>query len=367
MIAEKLLAERTILGASQDVSRAYYASEEATGTQEAEGALKGEPNIYLAAAGEATRFIATLSADDLKSPYGKPTTKTPIERTARVSPDGESLVFMSNNPVLSEASADYDNTDAVSGEADAEVYLYDASAEEGKGKLRCVSCNPSGARPSGRELKGVSGEESNPGQNGWAAAAVPRFATQLYQPRYLSDDGQRVFFNSFDSLILADTNGTADVYQWEAVGSGDCTIVTPSYVARSEGCLSLLSSGQSPFDSEFLDASPSGSDAFFTTAEGLVPQDPGLVDAYDARINGGFPPPPGQAPSCEGEACQSPPEAPNDPTPASATGEYAGNIKEAAKPCRKGKVRRKGRCVAKKQHKKAKSHESANHNRRAGR
>ena len=47
------------------------------------------------------------------------------------------------------------------------------------------------------------------------------FSHQLvpYQQRYLSDDG-RLFFNSFDSLVPQDTNGKADVYEYEPAGVG---------------------------------------------------------------------------------------------------------------------------------------------------
>ena len=346
-----------ILGASEDLSRVYFASEEASVGEQVEGAVQGKPNVYLAAEGT-TRFIATLSAggetSDVGNPYG-----TPIERTifhaARVSADGTSVVFMSNSLALSERTAGYDNTDAVSGRADSEVYLYDASANNGKGRLRCVSCNPSGARPTGRELEKGSNKEIGP----WGAARVPVFENQLYQPRYLSDDGKRVFFDSYDALVLGDTNGKEDVYEWEMPGTGNCTTESSLYVAGSGGCLSLISSGGSPADSEFLDASPAGSDAFFLTAEGLVSQDPGLIDVYDARVDGGFPPPPAALASCEGEACQGAPVAPLDTTPASFAFTGPGNptpilttpkakTKPKVKPCGKGRVRKRGRCVKRK-------------------
>ena len=56
---------------------------------------------------------------------------------------------------------------------------------------------------------------------------------------------------------------------------------------------------------------------FFSTLASLLPQDPGLVDIYDARVNGGLPGPSTGAASCEGEACQTAPSPPNDSTPAS--------------------------------------------------
>jgi hypothetical protein len=371
LIADDMRRNSNILGASEDLSRVFYASNTASAAAQVEGAVEGEPNIYLQEGGT-RRFVATLTTgvefgSDMSNQYGKPIEPTPIFRTARVSLDGRHVVFMSNGKALSERVAGYDNTDAVSGQPSTEVYLYDADAAGGVGKLRCVSCNPSGSRPAAQKIAGGN----NPDQGFWAAATVPRFQTALFQPRYLSDDGKRVFFNSYDALVLGDTNGKGDVYQWEEAGSGTCTTDDTAYVAASEGCISLLSSGQSPFDSEFLDASPAGADAFFTTAEDLLPQDYGLIDVYDARQEGGFPPPPNLPAACEGEACQSPLEAPSDPTPASATFKGAGNVREGGKPrCAKGKARKKGRCVAKKHKKKAAKKSAkrrANDNRRTGR
>ena len=48
------------------------------------------------------------------------------------------------------------------------------------------------------------------------------------------------------------------------------------------GCISLISSGASAEDSQFMDADDSGDNVFFTTEASLLPQDPGLVDVYDA-------------------------------------------------------------------------------------
>jgi hypothetical protein len=365
--ASELIAEgvvESILGASEDLSRIYYASTKASIQAQGEGAIAGKPNVYLSEGGE-TRFIATLSSNgqnsDVGNSYGIPISSVPILRTARVNADGGALVFTSNSKALSEAVAGYDNTDALSGQPDFEVYRYDASANGGTGALACISCNPSGARPQGRELEEGSNNTIGP----WGAATVPRFQTQLFQPRYLSDDGKHVFFNSFEALVLADINGKQDVYEWEAAGTEGCASDSAAYVESSAGCLSLISSGQSASDSELLDASPSGQDVFFTTGEGLVSQDYGLIDAYDAREGGGFPPPPSPPASCEGEACQGLPPAPNDPTPASAAFQGAGNVKEKEKPastrCAKGKVRRKARCVKSHKAKKqtAKTHRRA--------
>jgi len=362
-----LLAEGaigSILGASEDLARVYFASTAASGAQEAEGAVAGQPNVYLHAEG-ASRFVATLSSgtnSDLINPYGEPNSTTPIYRTARVAPDGRSLVFMSNSAALAERTAGYDNTDLNSGQPVFEVYRYEGGA------LACISCNPTGARPRGQVIAKAS--TGNPDAIG--AAEVPLATTDLYQPRYLSDDGSRAFFESFEALVLADTNGKADVYEWEAPGTGGCTAESPGYVKASQGCLALISSGKGPDGARLLDASPSGNDVFFATAESLLPQDYGLIDAYDARMGGGFPPPPAPPAACEGEACQPAAQAPSARTPASAAFHGPGNLAEphTRRPrCPKGarKVRRKGkvRCLKAKHRRRHRKHHRRAHRKQA--
>ena len=228
-------------------------------------------------------------------------------------------------------------------------------------RAHCVSCNPSGGRPSGRVFEGSQGATRR------VAALMPAWENQFYAPHALSDDGSRLFFDSFEALVPRDSNGKEDVYEWErAANAKECEEKgTELFVPSAAGCLSLVSSGQSPSDSELDDATPDGSDVFIKTASSLVPQDPGLVDVYDAREGGGLPVPPAPSPACEGEACQGPLAAPNDPTPASAAFQGAGNVKEKPK-CHKPKVLQKGRCV-KKKHAKEKPQKRANSKRRAGR
>ena len=62
------------------------------------------------------------------------------ELTSRVSGNGRFVAFMSDRSLTG-----YDNLDASSGQPDEEVYLYDRTADT----LRCVSCDPTGARPAG--------------------------------------------------------------------------------------------------------------------------------------------------------------------------------------------------------------------------
>ncbi len=348
-----------VLGTSRDLSRFYFLSTEQIGGQ----GIAGEPNLYRYEADGNYAYVATLSAQDATAVNTKlsPIQPEPISHTALANGDGEQLAFMSSSPGLAEAVAGYDNTDRQSGEADAEIYRYDA----GSGQLSCVSCNRSGGRPSGRDLRPRS---NAPGT--WAAARLPTWENSTYATRALSEDGKRIFFESYEPLVLSDTNGAADVYEWEAPDSGSCREAGGAFVKPAAGCVYLVSSGKSSSDSEFIDASADGSDVFIRTAQSLLPQDPGQVDIYDARVGGGFPAPPSPREECEGEACQGAFSPPNDPTPASST--YVGSesqSEEGGKPtrCRRGKIHRTGRCVAKNRHPKKAHPRRAGKGRRAGR
>jgi DNA-binding beta-propeller fold protein YncE len=350
LIAPKVVG---VMGASEDESRVYFASGAVLGSEpNGRGELPqaGNPNLYLYDAGaETTTFIATLSPADVgNSSLGLlPLDVAPNRRDSRVSADGGTAAFVSTAPLTGS-----DNVDLQSGQADGETFLYDTRANA----LRCVSCNPSGARPRGALTTTRDGSALKVPIAGW----IPGWTSQFYPGRPLAADGSRLYFNSVEPLVPRDTNGTTDVYEWEAAGSqARCEELGAELFLKAEGgCLSLISSGESPAESEFIDASASGRDLFFRTAASLVPQDPGLIDIYDAREGGGLPSPSGPAVGCEGEACQGTPSPPSDPSPASSSFVGAGNVSEAkaeARKCAKGKTRRKGRCepkAKKKAHKK---------------
>jgi NHL repeat len=342
---------RGVLGASEDLARVYFVSTEMlTGGEENElgdKAQPSEPNLYLDEGGDLT-FIATLLGGENGDSVGERgdnlvysiASFNPHYNAARVTPDGAHIAFQSRARLTH-----FDNTDRNSGEPDVEVFIYEVG-----GALHCVSCNPTGARPSGHELAKSYGSVKQIQTGVWGAAWIPASEHPLYSSNVLSEDGGRLFFMSYDAWAPGDTNGAQDVYEWEAPGVGDCNEDSPAYHELNGGCVYLISTGESPFESEFWDASPDGRDVFFTTESSLLPQDPGNVDLYDAREGGGFAQPSTPA-VCEGEACQTPPAAPNDPTPASSAFEGAGNVVE--KPARK------------KHHKKKKAHKKRQHRRHA--
>jgi len=166
------------------------------------------------------------------------------------------------------------------------------------------------------------------------------------------------------------------VYEYEPPGVGDCTSASSTFGPASGGCVGLVSSGTSPEASVFLDASGSGDDVFFSTLAKLSSRDlDSSVDVYDARVDGGEPQPQ-PLPACEGDACQSPVQAPNDPTPGSLTFSGPGNpvptlsttVKKTTKKtvkCKKPKKLNHGKCVKNK--KKAKKAKRATNDRRAKR
>jgi NHL repeat len=356
----KLLAEGVagVAGTSEDLSRIYFVSSKALGGDP--DAESGKPNLYLYEAGEPATYtyVATLSSvDGVAGGTLSAIAREPYLHVARVTPDGTHLAFMSRKSLTG-----VDNRDANNGEQDAQVYLFDAVEDE----LLCVSCNRTGARPTGRDL-GIEERLLNPY---WAAGQIPVEESQLRASQLLSTDGTRLFFQSYDALVEGDTNGKRDVYEWEALGAGTCQASRSTYSAAADGCVSLISNGNSPQDSEVIDASNNGSDVFFATASSLVPQDPGLIDIYDAREGGGFFPPALPPAECEGEACQGAQPPPPATTPGSSTFTGPGNPPVGRK-CPKGKkrvkVKGKVRCVRKHRAKRGSSKKKASKTGRAGR
>jgi DNA-binding beta-propeller fold protein YncE len=318
-------------GASEDAQWVYFVANGAlTSSPDSQGehaqpgtCESGKPgatcNLYLLHAGQ-LRLVSVLSGDDLHDwftpPDGRPT---------RVSPNGQWLGLMSQRAL----TTGYDNRDAVTGQPDAEVYLYSAATD----RLVCASCLPSGARPTGvefRQLEPGSGGLAGGPTGTWpqhapVAANVPGWTANAelgevsrHQPRYLSDEG-RLFFNSADGLVPQDENGTEDVYQYEPSGITEppgnpgCGPETPGYVEAAAGCVRAISSGSSAQESAFLDASETGADVFFLTSSKLASQDKDTAyDVYDAhQCTTGSPCSPveaAQSPPCEtADSCKAAP------------------------------------------------------------
>jgi hypothetical protein len=343
--------DATIVNLSADGSAAYFVSPSVLGegpNPAGESPQSGERNLYLSREGQIS-FIGTVTQRDVEGVKENtdpvrglgfwlgavaPRRGTFAKDPSRTTADGGVLLFESNAPLT-----EYDP------EGHTQVYRYDAN----EGTLRCLSCNPTGAPPTGDARL----QSFGPGYT---------YLSDYVQIKNLSSGGGRAFFESTEALVVSDTDGLRDVYQWEEEGVGDCE--TPG------GCVRLISSGQSSREDLLYAVSDSGNDVFFRTADLLLAADPDeTLSIYDARVGGGFPPPQGPPGECLGGACQPSAPAPNDATPASTTFKGAGNaVSKATKPrCPKGKraVRRRGksRCVPRKQNNKR----AARANRRAHR
>lgn len=344
---------------SSDGSYVYLVSEHILATNEnanKEIATEAQPNLYVLHAGEAARFIATLSPQD--NEIGGPQIGNEgsqrygdwrlmlNRRTVEVTPDGHSIVFESTRPLTG-----YNNNASVP-----EVYVYNAEAQ----RLSCASCNPSGAPPTGSAFLPFSQSKGTSDPH-------------TFQHRLISADGRRVFFDTTDALVPQDTNGIWDVYEWERYEpeskTNSCTNSPGESPAENQrkqekGCVYLISGNLSPGPAFLVDASESGNDVFFTSRSELVPQDHGgeNVVLYDARVNGGFPV---TATACTGTGCQGvPPAPPIFATPSSVTFNGVGNFSPPPptspnstlpKKCKRGFVKKHNRCVTVKARRKAKA------------
>ncbi|MBA3867081.1 MAG: fibronectin type III domain-containing protein [Solirubrobacterales bacterium] len=341
-----------ILGASADLTRIYYVdTAQLTGNAEnanEERAVAGAHNLYVWDEGAITFVARLLQADNntgRKFGDWKPASSN---RSAQVTPDGRYLAFMSAARLTG-----YDNDHLGGGEclheaenspACFEVFEYDATTQ----RLTCPSCNPTGTRPlDGSNLNLV--ERPTP-----SGAGLP-------QPTNLLPDG-RLFFESRDVLSAADQNGKIqDVYEWAPTGFEGCQ--------KAGGCVSLISAGRGSPSEEayFADATPSGSDVFFVTRARLVRSDHDeLLDLYDARVGGGLAepepvPPCGAEAACRGGAVQPGPTA----VPGSLSLNGGGNPK--FKKCRRGFVRKHGKCAKKHGHRRRRGNRHAGSHKRTHR
>jgi hypothetical protein len=251
-------ANATLVQVSRDGSYAYFVSE----TEIVAGkGTPGAPNLYVWD-GSSIDFVATVSTEDMA--YGFPTqglalwspgytsrtaatNASRLLSTAQATPDGSVFAFESRAQLTS-----YPN------EGHIEIYRY----EDASGSLICVSCGPN-------EMASTGDSEF--------ATRTPGGTEGLQVGQHLdlanlSSDGRQVVFESRGALLAGDVNGTKDVYEWR------------------DGTLSLISTGHAVQASQFVGASPSGSDIFFETGERLVGegQETGSLAIYDARVGGGL-------------------------------------------------------------------------------
>lgn len=259
-----------------------------------------QPNLYRADPGEAPTFVVTLEPNNplvLDS-----VAEAAARRTAdfQTTADGAFAAFTSKLDIGGYESFGFAN-----------VFQYDAAADA----IGCASCDTSGSTDH-----------------------------SLLADSFMPPDGQalledgRVFFTTRSPLVLNDANGRTDVYYW------------------SGGKPQLVSAGTGPFDSALLTVSRDGTDAYFFTQDTLAPEEDDLgplMKIYDARVNGGFFKLPDEVPCAAADECHGPSSPVPPPPDIKSSGPTTrGNVLT----CRKGKVKRHGKCVKKKHKKKGKKH-----------
>jgi hypothetical protein len=327
--------EATPVNVSADGSTAYFISPDVlSGKKEnPQGAVAqlGGENLYLSQAGQIS-FVGIVDPLDVKEPVG---TNAPFVglgewvdsvndprpgiATSRTTPDGAVLLFESRAPLTGYDSGGH-----------TEIYRYDLHGPS----LKCLSCSPTEAPAEGdATLQTILNRHGAPLVLGTTARMLN-----------LRPGGDRAFFQSYGALVAADVDGRQDVYEWEAQGVGSCD--------QPDGCVYLISSGQSARDDHLFAVSESGDDVFFRSADLLLGLDRDETPSiYDARVGGGFSEPAAQP--CQGEACRGA-LTPSPTLSQPVTGAFVSGGQHRPHHCPKGKrrVRRQGktRCVKKHRH-----------------
>jgi hypothetical protein len=303
---------------SDDFSHIYFQSEELLVPGKGEA---GQHNTYALSNGE-LHFVGGRNVANVHASVSGD--------TGYLSHDGNLLVFRSRFNGGEPLTTDQLAANCVSPVVGAlpkpceELYIYDDET----GDVECISCLPGG------ETTFSFG------------SSYVNFTVDFRA----SGDGSTVAFVTEQPLTPRDVNGTADVYEWR------------------DGVAHLITDGVRPFQRLFQSpqvpaVSDDGSTILFVAAAfGLTGfEQDGLTNLYAARVGGGFAPPSPPA-HCSEESCQGPLQAaPGQPEPGSAGFSGRGNLEgaPAKRRCRKGRVRRHGRCVSRHTHKRR--HARANH------
>ncbi len=294
----------SVIQVSEDGSHVYFRSSDALSVpanDEGQYAQPGAGNVYVYD-GETSQISFVTSGE---------------VGVTNVTPDGRFMLFTSMSDLTP------DDTSATQ-----QLFEYDAQT----GALTRVSVGQAGYNDNGNapcvpaylsqgggcvdDARLVAqGSEYGGNENNYQPSAYPTY-------RWVSADGQYVFFESSDALTPQALDNK--LISYTAVSSEEREkgiLPYPEYAMNiyeyHDGVVSLISDGRDisvnglrESNVRLIGTDASGGDVFFTTADQLVGQDTDSNnDVYDARVNGGFPAPV-VAPSCSGDACQGPLSAP---------------------------------------------------------
>lgn len=288
-------------------SRVYFVSEEGeelagnrdSDSQKAKPGKAGEPrpNLYLYnTSTHHAAFIAELAAGDHQD------WSVADLRPVQATPDGRYLLLASQNDLTPDAAG-----------KGTQLYRYNAEVGEANAAAEKAG-EPPGAPPLTRITTSEEGINENGNTAEYSEIRPPAYTVIAeVQPQGLSitDDGSRVFFTSPWALTRGALN---DVCLIGHESEGACIPGAPpaeNVYEWENGHTYLISDGKDRNQTlgggavSLVGTNPSGTDVFFTTASQLTPSDIDTQqDIYDARIDGGFPPP-ATPPACQAE-CQGP-------------------------------------------------------------
>jgi hypothetical protein len=249
------ISDNSIAAVSGDIY--FFSPEQLEGTR----GIPNQQNLYLFRNGK-VQFVTTLTGPRDCFIPGLGTEFCQRLLRMQVSPDGQTMTFVSSSPVTQ-----YDNDNYK------EMYRFRPDERE----IVCVSCLPSGEKPTSDV------EASNSGL-------------------FMSNDG-RAFFSTEDPLVHTDTNDAQDVYEYVngrpqliTLGTGDTRAPKGSLLSSINGRPGLVG------------VSADGTDVFFGAYDTLVPQDHNglFLKFYDARSGGGFSAPAPPPPCAAADECHAP-------------------------------------------------------------
>jgi hypothetical protein len=245
---------------SRDTGDVYFISQELL---DGSRGIPNQANLYVFRNG-AVQYVTTLTGPPTCFESYSLNTCSRITRM-QITPDDSYMAFVTASPVTQ-----YDNG------GHQEMYRYNPTT----GEIICVSCIPSGAKPS---------SDAQASQDGI----------------FMTDDG-RTFFSTEDPLVHSDTNQAQDVYEYAEGRPQLITLGTGDTREPKAGIFTLSSPG-------LISVSADGRDVYFGTFDTLVRQDHNglFLKFYDARSGGGYPapapPPPCEAADeCHGVASEAP-------------------------------------------------------------
>jgi hypothetical protein len=251
------------------------------------------------------------------------TSKTDVGRLVQATPDGRFFLFVSRARLTAEDT----QTNGA-----AQLFRYDAQT----GGLARISVGEGGFNSNGNPSGAPIEVGATIATTGYTSGGSTTPLGGAFN-RTMSDDGSYVFFESPVALTAGALNDVV-VSDTVNVFGNHVIIFAENVYEYHAGHVYLLSDGRDTAHNEvesdvtLLGTDSTGQDAFFTTADPLVPQDIDTeVDVYDARVGGGYPPPPQHV--CTGDECKGAASAPPPaPIAASVTFTGPGNFSPGAAP-----------------------------------